>query len=55
MARKKKVRVFRASQAVKAAAREQIGSPQPTRIVPDRRKNAEEKHKPKLQDLVERD
>jgi hypothetical protein len=34
MARKKKLKVFRASKAVKAAAREQIGSPQPTRIVP---------------------
>ncbi|HET7207241.1 MAG TPA: hypothetical protein VFI95_11755 [Terriglobales bacterium] len=52
MASKKKAKVFRASKAVKAAAREQIGSPQPTRIVPDRKKKRQEKHKPTLEKLL---
>jgi hypothetical protein len=52
--RKKKRQVFRASKAVKAAAREQIGSPQPTRIVPDRKKKqSREKHKSTLPKLLE--
>jgi hypothetical protein len=52
--RKKKREVFRASKAVKAAAREQIGSPQPTRVVPDRKnKQAREKHKPTLSRFLE--
>lgn len=50
---KKKRQVFRASKAVKAAAREQIGSPQPTRVVPDRKKKAREKHKSTLSKLLE--
>ncbi|HEX6504495.1 MAG TPA: hypothetical protein VF011_14740 [Terriglobales bacterium] len=50
---KKKRQVFRASKAVKAAAREHIGSPQPTRIVPDRKKKSQEKHKPTLGKLLE--
>jgi len=52
--RKKKREVFRASKAVKAAAREQIGSPQPTRVVPDRKKKQKrDKHKPTLSRLLE--
>jgi hypothetical protein len=51
--RKRKRKVFRASKAVKAAAREQIGSPQPTRVVPDRKKKQREKHKPNLEKLLE--
>jgi hypothetical protein len=55
MRRKKKRQVFRASKAVKAAAREQIGSPQPTRVAPDRKKKqAREKHRPTLGRLLER-
>ena len=54
MPRKKKREVFRASKAVKAAAREQIGSPQPTRVVPDRKKKQKrDKHKPTLSRLLE--
>lgn len=54
MSRKKKREVFRASKAVKAAAREQIGSPQPTQVAPDRKKKqAREKHKPTLEKLLE--
>jgi hypothetical protein len=52
--RKRKRKVFRASKAVKAAAREQIGSPQPTRVVPDRKKkHTGEKHKATLSKLLE--
>jgi hypothetical protein len=55
MAKKKKVKPFRAVTAVKAAAREQIGSVPPTRLVPDRKKKeqAREKHKPTLRKLLE--
>ncbi len=45
---KKKPRKFRAVQAVKAAAREHIGTPPPTRRQPQRKKPAEQKHKPTL-------
>lgn len=47
MTRRKK-KLFRATKAVKAAAREQIGSPPPTRLVPDKKRQASEKHKPTL-------
>lgn len=52
--RKRKPKPFRASTAVKAAAREQIGSPPPTRAEPadKRRKGKGEKHKPKLAELL---
>jgi hypothetical protein len=55
MAKKKRVKPFRAVTAVKAAAREQIGSVPPTRLVPDRKKKeqAREKHKPTLRKLLE--
>lgn len=49
---KKKPRKFRAVQAVKAAAREQIGSPPPTRRQPQRKKAAEQKHRPTLGDML---
>lgn len=49
---KKKPRKFRAVQAVKAAAREQIGTPPPTRREPQGKKPAEQKHKPTLSDLL---
>jgi hypothetical protein len=54
---KKKVKVFRAVKAVKEAAREQIGTVPPTRLVPDRKKKEEEreKHKATIQDLLERE
>jgi len=54
MARKKKAKAFRASKAIKAVAREQIGSPQPTRFIPDRKKRQpREKHKIRLDQLLE--
>jgi hypothetical protein len=51
--RKKKRPVFKVSTAVKAAAREQIGSPRPARVVPDRKQRQKrEKHKPTLGKLL---
>jgi len=55
MARKKKKKTFKASTAVKSAARNVIGSPKPTiREVPKVRKSAD-KHKPTLGDLLSHD
>jgi hypothetical protein len=53
MAKKKKPAPFRADKAVKAAAREQIGMPPPTRAVPEKNKETREKHKPTLEKLLE--
>jgi hypothetical protein len=53
MPKKRKVRRFRAVDAVKALARERIGTPPAGRIVPDKRKAKEEKHKPPLGKLLE--
>ena len=54
MAKKRKVRRFRAVQAIKAVAREHIGSPPPARVVPDRKKKKtmQDKHKPTLGKLL---
>ena len=49
---RKKIRKFRAVQAVKAAAREHIGTPPPTRRQPQRKKPVEQKHKPTLRNLL---
>jgi hypothetical protein len=46
--RKKKAKPFRAVEAVKALARERIGTPPASRVVPDRKKRKKEKHKPTL-------
>jgi hypothetical protein len=47
--KKKRVKKFRAVEAVKALARERIGSPPPTQVVPNKRKPPkQEKHKPTL-------
>ena len=54
--RKIKKKTFSAAKAVKAAAREKIGTPPPTRSVPDRKKRQNrEKHKPTLEKLLEED
>jgi hypothetical protein len=53
MARKKKKKPFRAVTVVKEMARERIGTPPPTRVVPDRKKKVKEKHKPTLGDLLQ--
>jgi hypothetical protein len=50
MARKKKLKPFTAVEAVKTMAREQIGAPRPSQVVPDRKKKKkrDQKHKPTL-------
>jgi len=50
--RRKKPKPFRAVDAVKAAAREKIGSPPPTRREPNVKKQARPKHKPTLGKLL---
>ncbi|MGH9649981.1 MAG: hypothetical protein ACRD3I_05865 [Terriglobales bacterium] len=52
MKKRKKPKAFRAVKAVKAAAREQVGTPPATRRVPDRKKQRREKHKPTLGRLL---
>jgi hypothetical protein len=52
MARKKKVKIFRAVQAVKELARERMGSPPTGKVVPHKNKKAE-KHKSTLNKLLE--
>jgi hypothetical protein len=52
MARKKKVKRFRAVEAVKALARERIGAPKASQVVIDRTKK-KEKHKPTLGKLLD--
>jgi hypothetical protein len=56
MARKRKKHVFSATKAVKSAARELLGMPTPTKVVPDAKTKAArrlKKHKPDLQALLE--
>jgi hypothetical protein len=55
MAKAKKA-VFSAVKAVKANARERLGSPPPERVLPDPKQKAAEKpkHKETLADLLER-
>lgn len=53
MKKKKKHKQFRAVTAVKEMARERIGTPPPTQIVPDRKKRKKEKHKPTLGKLLD--
>ncbi len=52
MAKKKKIKPFRAVTAVKSAAREHIGAPPPTRHVPNITKKSKPKHKPTLPKLL---
>ncbi len=52
MAKHKKPKPFRAVEAVKAAAREKIGAPPPTRRVPNIKKERRQKHKPTLGKLL---
>jgi hypothetical protein len=51
MARKKKVRRFRAVQAVKELARERVGAPPAEKVVPHKNKKPA-KHKPTLGKLL---
>ncbi len=52
VAKKKKPKPFRAVKAVKSAAREQIGMPQPTRRQSSIKERKREKHKPTFGDLL---
>ena len=52
MARQKKVKRFRAVQAVKELARERIGAPPTEKVVPHKNKK-QDKHKPTLGKLLE--
>ena len=53
MARKRKPKKFNKVEAVKALARERIGRPPSLRVVPDRKKEAAEKHKSTLGKLID--
>ncbi len=52
MARKRKLKKFSKVEAVKALARERIGTPPSSRVVPDRKKETTEKHKSTLGKLL---
>jgi hypothetical protein len=52
MARKKKVKRFRAVTAVKELARERVGAPPAGQVVIEKKKKPE-KHKPSLRDLLQ--
>jgi hypothetical protein len=52
MAKKKKLKRFTAVEAVKTMAREQIGAPPASRVVPNRKKKTE-RHKPTLGRLLD--
>jgi hypothetical protein len=52
---KKKKKAFRASKAVKSAARNVIGSPRPTRRQTSKKEKTVEKHKPTFGNLLTRD
>jgi hypothetical protein len=50
---RKKLKKFRAVKAVKELARQQIGTPPPAQVVPDKKKQKSgEKHKPTLAKLL---
>ncbi len=51
MARKRKKKVFSAAKLVREMARERVGSPKPSRLVPEKKAKAE-KHKPTLGKLL---
>jgi hypothetical protein len=52
MPKKKKRKRFRAVEAVKAMARERIGAPRPSRVVPDKKKVKKEKHRSTLSEML---
>jgi hypothetical protein len=51
MARKRKKKVFSAAKVVREMARERVGSPKPSQLVPAKKTKAE-KHKPTLGKLL---
>jgi hypothetical protein len=52
MARKRKIKRFHAVQAVKAVARERIGTPPASQVVSSRKKKKTEKHKTTMQRMI---
>jgi hypothetical protein len=52
MPRKRKREIFSAAKVVREMARERVGSPKPSRLVPGKKAKAE-KHKPTLGKLLE--
>jgi hypothetical protein len=50
---RKKAKRFRAVEAVKAMARERIGTPPAARVIPDRKKTKKQKHRLKLENLLD--
>jgi hypothetical protein len=52
MAKKKPKRRFSATKAVKALARQRIGAPPATKLVPDATKQRKQKHRPTLGKLL---
>jgi hypothetical protein len=54
MPKKRKPKTFRAVEAVKALARERIGTPPAAQVISNtkKKKEAAEKHKPTLKDLL---
>ncbi|HXR40377.1 MAG TPA: hypothetical protein VN776_14850 [Terracidiphilus sp.] len=53
---KRKPGKFSATKAVKANARERVGQPKPARVIDtEPRTGREQKHRPKLEDVIERE
>jgi hypothetical protein len=50
--KKRRLKQFTAVEAVKTMAREQIGAPPASRVVPNRKKKKTEKHKPTLAEVL---
>jgi len=50
--KKRKVKKFHKVEAVKALARERVGSPPSSRAIPDERERVKEKHKTTLKKLL---
>jgi hypothetical protein len=51
---KRKKDTFSATKAVKANARERVGQPKPSRVLPDEpRTGRKAKHKPKMEEMIE--
>ena len=51
--KKKKPKRFTAVEAVKTMAREQIGAPRASQVLPNRKKDKADKHKPSLGKLLD--
>jgi hypothetical protein len=51
--KKRAAKPFSAVKAVKSLARERIGAPPPEKVESGKRKPKAEKHKPKLEDLLQ--